>query len=186
LMAVGHGTGDDRARAAAEAAISSGLLDVTIDGARGILFNITGGSDLTLFEVNEAAAIIQQSAHPEVNMIFGAQVDETMGDEIRITVIATGFEQSKVQQRLQNSTRRSAPTPPVSRPQPVEPRREQQPVEQRREMQRPPAPTPQPPTSAPEPRREQQEYNVYEQFDDIDNIDLPSFIRNRGKDRRRD
>jgi len=189
LMAVGHGTGDDRARAAAEAAISSGLLDVTIDGARGILFNITGGNDLTLFEVNEAAAIIQQSAHPEVNMIFGAQVDESMGDEIRITVIATGFEQSKVQQRLQGNQRRSTPPPPVSRPQPVETRREQ-PVEPRREIPRQNNNTPQPQQpSTPqqpqqEPRREQQEYNVYEQFDDIDNIDLPSFIRNRGKGRR--
>jgi cell division protein FtsZ len=180
LMAVGHGTGDDRARAAAEAAISSGLLDVTIDGARGILFNITGGSDLTLFEVNEAAAIIQQSAHPEVNMIFGAQVDESMGDEVRITVIATGFEQSKVQQRMQNNQRRSTPTPPVSRPQPVE-----QPRTQPQQRQVPPPPTQQPPAPTQPPRREsQQDYNVYEQYDDVDNIDLPSFVRKRQNNRR--
>ena len=95
LMAVGSSVGDDRARSAAENAITSSLLDVTIDGARGILFNITGGSDMTLFEINEAAAIIKESAHPDVNMIFGAQVDETMGDEVRITVIATGFDQAR-------------------------------------------------------------------------------------------
>lgn len=100
LMAVGRAEGDDRARRAAESAISSALLDVTIDGARGILFNITGGPDLSLFEVNEAAAIIKESAHPEVNLIFGAQIDESMRDQVRITVIATGFEQSRVGRKL--------------------------------------------------------------------------------------
>jgi cell division protein FtsZ len=94
LMAVGSGTGDDRARLAAEQAISSRLLDVTIDGARGILFNITGGSNMSLFEVNQAAAIIRDTAHPDANLIFGAVIDETMGDELRITVIATGFERA--------------------------------------------------------------------------------------------
>ena len=93
LMAVGMATGEDRAREASEMAISSQLLDVTIDGARGILFNVTGGSDMTLFEVNEAAAIIKETAHPDVNLIFGAVVDPEMDDDMRITVIATGFEQ---------------------------------------------------------------------------------------------
>jgi cell division protein FtsZ len=92
LMAVGHGTGDDRARIAAEQALSSRLLDVTIDGAKGILFNVTGGPDLGLFEINQAASIIRETAHPDVNLIFGAVIDENMDDEIRITVIATGFE----------------------------------------------------------------------------------------------
>jgi len=92
LMAVGHGSGDDRAREAAEQALSSHLLDVTIDGARGILFNVTGGPDLSLYEINQAASIIRETAHPDVNLIFGAVIDENMGDEIRITVIATGFE----------------------------------------------------------------------------------------------
>lgn len=95
LMAVGRGSGDDRAREAAEKAISSSLLDITISGARGILFNVTGGPDLTLFEVNEAAAIIKETAHPDVNLIFGAVIDPSMGDEIRITVIATGFDQAR-------------------------------------------------------------------------------------------
>ncbi len=92
LMAVGHASGENRAVEAAQQAISSRLLDITIDGARGILFNITGGPGLSLFEVNEAASIIKQTAHPDVNLIFGAVIDENMGDEVRITVIATGFD----------------------------------------------------------------------------------------------
>ena len=99
LMAVGRGTGDDRAKIAAEQAISSQLLDITIDGARGVLFNVTGGPNMTLFEVNAAAAIIRETAHPDVNMIFGAVIDPDMGDEIRCTVIATGFERTGVPRR---------------------------------------------------------------------------------------
>lgn len=99
LMAVGRGSGEDRARQAAEAAISSQLLDITIDGARGVLFNVTGGPSLTLFEVNQAAAIIRETAHPDVNLIFGAVIDPHLGEEIRITVIATGFERSGVPRR---------------------------------------------------------------------------------------
>ncbi len=99
LMAVGRGSGEDRAKIAAEQAISSQLLDITIDGARGVLFNVTGGSNLTLFEVNQAAAIIRETAHPDVNMIFGAVIEPDMGDEVRVTVIATGFERSGVPRR---------------------------------------------------------------------------------------
>jgi len=100
LMAVGIGKGEEGARQAAEAAISSQLLDITIDGARGILFNVTGGPELTLFEVNQAAAIIKETAHPDVNLIFGAVIDPTMKDEVRITVIATGFERTGVPRRI--------------------------------------------------------------------------------------
>jgi cell division protein FtsZ len=100
LMAVGTGKGEEGARQAAEAAISSQLLDITIDGARGILFNVTGGPDLTLFEVNQAAAIIKETAHPDVNLIFGAVIDPNMKDEVRITVIATGFERTGVPRRV--------------------------------------------------------------------------------------
>ena len=99
-MAVGTGSGEDRAKNAAELAISSQLLDITIDGARGVLFNVTGGPDMTLFEVNQAAAIIRETAHPDVNMIFGAVIDPNMGDDIRITVIATGFERNGVPRRV--------------------------------------------------------------------------------------
>jgi len=94
LMAVGRGTGDDRASMAAEQALSSRLLDISIDGARGILFNITGGPDLGLIEINQAASIIRETAHPDVNLIFGAVIDETMEDKVRLTVIATGFERT--------------------------------------------------------------------------------------------
>jgi len=105
LMAVGVASGENRARVAAEQSVSSQLLEVTIDGARGILFNITGGPGMTLFEVNQAAAIIRERAHPDANMIFGAVIDEAMGDNIRITVIATGFDK--------NPTRRQLITPAV-------------------------------------------------------------------------
>ena len=94
LMAVGIASGEDRAVKAAEQAISNQLLDITIDGAHGILFNITGGPNLTLNEVNQAAAIIKETADPEVNLIFGAVIDENMGDNLRITVIATGFDRA--------------------------------------------------------------------------------------------
>ncbi len=112
LMAVGHGEGDERARKAAEQAISSQLLDITIDGARGVLFNVTGGPNLTLFEVNQAAAIIRETAHPDVNLIFGAVIDPNMGDAVRITVIATGFERGGLPRRVLErpaATRRSEP-----------------------------------------------------------------------------
>ena len=92
LMAVGSASGEDRARLAAEEAINSQLLDVSIDGARGILFHITGGNDLSLYEVNEAAAIVKETAHPDVNLMFGAVIDPNLEGEIRMTVIATGFE----------------------------------------------------------------------------------------------
>ncbi len=111
LMAVGRGSGDDRAKTAAEQAISSQLLDITIDGARGVLFNVTGGPNMTLFEVNQAAAIIRETAHPDVNMIFGAVIDPNLGDEIRCTVIATGFERSGVTRRVLERLPRTAEKP---------------------------------------------------------------------------
>jgi cell division protein FtsZ len=100
LMAVGKASGEDRARIAAEQAISSQLLDITIDGAKGVLFNVTGGPSLTLFEVNQAAALIRETSHPDVNMIFGAVIDPDLTDEIRVTVIATGFERSGMPRRI--------------------------------------------------------------------------------------
>jgi cell division protein FtsZ len=92
LMSIGQASGDSRAQQAAEQAIHSALLDVSIEGARGILFNVTGGPDLALHEVNQAAEIIQRTADPDANIIFGAVVDPNMKDGIRITVIATGFD----------------------------------------------------------------------------------------------
>jgi cell division protein FtsZ len=92
LMGIGQARGENRAAEAARAAISSPLLEGSIDGARGVLLNIAGGSDLGLFEVNDAANIISKAAHPDANIIFGAVVDDTLGDEVRVTVIAAGFD----------------------------------------------------------------------------------------------
>jgi len=92
LMGVGYASGDSRAASAARAAISSPLLEASIDGARGILLTVSGPSDLGLFEVNEAAEIISEHAHPDANIIFGAVIDDSLGDEVRITVIAAGFD----------------------------------------------------------------------------------------------
>ncbi|WNE96032.1 cell division protein FtsZ [Streptomyces luomodiensis] len=92
LMGIGSARGDDRAVAAAEMAISSPLLEASIDGARGVLLSISGGSDLGLFEINEAAQLVSEAAHPEANIIFGAVIDDALGDEVRVTVIAAGFD----------------------------------------------------------------------------------------------
>jgi cell division protein FtsZ len=91
-MGIGSARGDDRAVAAAEMAISSPLLEASIDGARGVLLSISGGSDLGLFEINEAAQLVSEAAHPEANIIFGAVIDDALGDEVRVTVIAAGFD----------------------------------------------------------------------------------------------
>jgi cell division protein FtsZ len=92
LMGIGYGSANGRAATAARQAISSPLLEASIEGARGIVFNISGGPDLGIFEVNEAAEIVHGVAHPDANIIFGAVIDEGMGDEVRVTVIAAGFD----------------------------------------------------------------------------------------------
>jgi cell division protein FtsZ len=194
LMAVGTASGEDRARKAAEAAISSNLLDVTIDGARGILFNVTGGPDMSLFEVNEAAAIIKETSHADVNLIFGAVIDENMRDQIRITVIATGFErQSGVGARVlqkpamverrppQTPARQQQPATPEQRQpqtplrQPVQPQ-QQQPVEQRQPPQQQ-TPPPAPPPAAPRTNDAPPTFsgNAYSS----DDLDIPTFLRKR-------
>ena len=96
LIGIGVGAGEGRATAAAQAAISSPLLETSMDGARGLLLNITGGLDLGIHEVNEAAAVVQKAADPEANIIFGAVIDERLDGEVRITVIATGFEAKRL------------------------------------------------------------------------------------------
>jgi cell division protein FtsZ len=155
LMAVGSASGEERAREAAEKAISSQLLDITIDGARGILFNVTGGPDLTLFEVNQAAAIIKETAHPEVNLIFGAVIDPNMTDSVRITVIATGFERAGVPRHMLEKPKsrpenRSAATPQENKePQQVEAPRQQADFQPR-------------------------SFNT-------EDLDIPTFLRNRGR-----
>jgi cell division protein FtsZ len=154
LMAVGQASGEDRARTAAEMAISSQLLDITIDGARGILFNVTGGQNLTLFEVNQAAAIIKETAHPDVNLIFGAVVDPNMGENIRITVIATGFDHAGINPRqIERPVRISDDRAPLNR-------------SRTPEMVDRQAPTPAPAEFQP-------------RMMNTDDLDIPAFLRNR-------
>jgi cell division protein FtsZ len=110
LMAIGRGTGETRAQDAARMAISSPLLDISMEGARGVLLNITGGTDLALSEINEAADVVAHAADPEANIIFGAVIDPSLENEVKITVIATGFDTTQPQQR---------PTPTYRRPRPA-------------------------------------------------------------------
>lgn len=126
-MGVGRAGGENRAVEAAKQAIHSPLLETTINGAKGVLLNITGGPSLGLYEINEAAAIVQEAADLEANIIFGAVIDESLKDEIRITVIATGFEEpdysmstpAPVQQAPAQTQTQAAPAPVVEEPAPV-------------------------------------------------------------------
>jgi len=177
LMGIGQARGEDRAVAAAKEAISSPLLEASVDGARGVLLNISGGSDLGLFEVNEAAEVIASAAHPDANIIFGAVIDDALGDEVRVTVIAAGFDRTTEQanadpgrpqtaggpaddesvwptpgQRRPNDTRVSRPTPPPTGP-----------AEQRESERREPE------------RREPERRSRYD--GDDDELDIPSFLK---------
>jgi cell division protein FtsZ len=96
LMGIGSARGENRARNAAEEAIASPLLEASMEGAHGVLLSIYGGSDLGLFEINEAASLVAEAAHPDANIIFGAVIDDTLGDEVRITVIAAGFDSGQL------------------------------------------------------------------------------------------
>src|SRR5438045_2215466 len=116
LMGIGHGSGESRAADAARQAIMSPLLEQSIDGARGVLFTITGGPDLTLFEVNEAAEIIHAAADPEANIIFGAVIDERRGGEVKISVIGTGVDPARPLKRIdQPLYRRNVESCPAER-----------------------------------------------------------------------
>ncbi|RUL55899.1 MULTISPECIES: cell division protein FtsZ [Lysinibacillus] len=158
LMGIGIATGENRATEAAKKAISSPLLETSIDGAKGVIMNITGGSNLSLFEVQEAADIVASASDEEVNMIFGSVINENLNDEIIVTVIATGFSDDIVEQQRQNTrpmgTIRGGSQ--TSQPQQQAPSRErvqEQPVQQ------------------PEPTRQVQ------QQDDF--LEIPTFLRNR-------
>ncbi|MEU2260148.1 cell division protein FtsZ [Streptomyces sp. NPDC019645] len=165
LMGIGSARGDDRAVAAAEMAISSPLLEASIDGARGVLLSISGGSDLGLFEINEAAQLVSEAAHPEANIIFGAVIDDALGDEVRVTVIAAGFDGGQPPARRDNvigssSAKREEPAP-ATRPEPtrslgglgtVPPREESapaEPVPAANETSHPQTPSPQVPPARP-------------------------------------
>jgi cell division protein FtsZ len=111
LMGIGSARGEDRAVAAAEMAVSSPLLEASIDGAHGVLLSIAGGSDLGLFEINEAAALVADAVHPEANIIFGATIDDALGDEVRVTVIAAGFDGGTPKRKEEGNVLRRDPKP---------------------------------------------------------------------------
>ncbi|RNM15964.1 cell division protein FtsZ [Nocardioides pocheonensis] len=114
LMGIGSARGENRAVEAAELAVSSPLLEESIDGAQGVLLSIAGGSDLGLFEINEAAAMVSDAVHDDANIIFGATIDDALGDEVRVTVIAAGFEGGRPKRREEApSLRRPAPPKPA-------------------------------------------------------------------------
>jgi cell division protein FtsZ len=123
LMGIGSARGDDRAVQAAELAISSPLLEASIDGAHGVLLSIQGGSDLGLFEINEAARLVQEAAHPEANIIFGAMVDENLEDEVWVTVVATGYDEARPARTERSSLREPIGEPRVTRTREREPSR---------------------------------------------------------------
>nr|WP_206070280.1 cell division protein FtsZ [Knoellia sp. DB2414S] len=163
LMGIGSSRGDDRAVQAAELAISSPLLEASIDGAHGVLLSIQGGSDLGLFEINEAARLVQEAAHPEANIIFGAVIDDALGDEVRVTVIAAGFDGGAPVKRdndraigqVQGATRPAGQQPPQQQAGQQQPGRPGQQVpgqpQQPAPAQQPAATGQQPPTPAQQP-----------------------------------
>ncbi|WP_100399416.1 cell division protein FtsZ [Bacillus sp. FJAT-44742] len=168
LMGIGIATGENRAAEAAKKAISSPLLETSVDGAQGVLMNITGGTNLSLFEVHEAAEIVSDASDPEVNMIFGSVINENLKDEIVVTVIATGFEEADESQPskspsrgtgLNNRPQQSASYSPPNNSRPA-------PQQQR------------PQEETPEPQQRQQP-----QQEESDTLDIPTFLRNRRKRR---
>ena len=156
LMGIGSARGEDRAVEAAEKAISSPLLEAGIDGAHGVLLSVSGGSDLGLFEIQEAAQRVSDAAHPDANIIFGAVIDDTLGDEVRVTVIAAGFDGGELPARR---------TPPTSSRRAEEPSTPPP-------VRTVPQPVPEPPPVAPsqQPRR-----IVFEDSDE--ELDIPDFLK---------
>ncbi len=170
LMGIGVGTGENRAAEAAKKAISSPLLETSIDGAKGVLMNITGGANLSLYEVNEAADIVSSASDPEVNMIFGSVINEELKDEILVTVIATGFDETEKmvnnQQRAERPRMQQAPTSNQSHSSQSQSQPQSQSQGQTRE-------------------ENQESRNTSYTNADSDTLDIPTFLRNRSRNRRR-
>ncbi|UOQ47954.1 cell division protein FtsZ [Gracilibacillus caseinilyticus] len=161
LMGIGIATGESRAAEAAKKAISSPLLETSIDGAHGVLMNITGGANLSLYEVQEAADIVTSAADQEVNVIFGSVINEDLKDEIVVTVIATGFDETQIK-NAQNKPRSVLQSGPQKREK-QQPKQQPQPEKAQQE----PTPT----SSASRPKQEE------------DTLDIPTFLRNRNRRR---
>ncbi|KRB44048.1 MULTISPECIES: cell division protein FtsZ [unclassified Terrabacter] len=204
LMGIGSARGEDRAVQAAELAISSPLLEASIDGAHGVLLSVQGGSDLGLFEINEAARLVQEAAHPEANIIFGAVIDDALGDEVRVTVIAAGFDSGGPSQRHDdralgqvmgrsqaaqqrpatpapqhsNGVPQAAPQQSIPQQAPAAPVHQSQPAQQL-PTQQPAAPAPQQPqhhVPAPAAQPVQQPPRQVT-FDEGDDLDVPDFLK---------
>ncbi|WP_250505581.1 cell division protein FtsZ [Bowdeniella massiliensis] len=193
LMGIGSASGEDRAVQAAELAISSPLLEASIDGAHGVLLSIQGGSDLGLFEIHEAARLVQENAHPEANIIFGAVIDDALGDEVRVTVIAAGFDQQPEGRKPaggQQAPQRPAPEPKREEPAP-EPTEDRTPgqVADRQGQHSVPRTAPAVPgftesDKSPEPEEATPELDVPPVFPDggrnqskDDDLDIPDFLK---------
>ena len=173
LMGIGVSSGENRASEAAKKAVSSPLLEVSVDGAKGVLMNITGGSNLSLYEVQEAADIVASASDEEVNMIFGSVINDNLKDEIIVTVIATGFNEEQLQPRTpRGSGLNSSRVQSIQHQTPAPSIRDARREEQRRDEQR---------------REEQQPYYNQEpqrqEKHNEDALDIPTFLRNRQKRR---
>ncbi|AUS09338.1 cell division protein FtsZ [Laceyella sacchari] len=159
LMGIGSATGESRAAEAAKKAICSPLLETSIDGARGVLMNITGGTNLSLYEVYEAADIVTQASHPEVNMIFGAVINEDLKDEILVTVIATGFDHEQQEKHIS-----------------IHPPKSSKPMFVNQQSQKEES------TFSPFSRVEKEKQNSNNDFiDPYGHLEVPTFLRNRKK-----
>jgi cell division protein FtsZ len=197
LMSVGYGKGEHRARMAAEQAIANPLLDVTIQGAQGILLNIMGSPDMTLYEVTEAANMIRDIAHPDANVIFGAVINPDLKDELRISVVATGF------QRLSDPTPAVTSQPAISEPEPAPSRPERQvsyepapypiyrerpaathPMDAIKDLESRAVPLPKEQDGFPReniPRETRPRDNFAPRMVNTDDLDVPTFLRNRSR-----
>jgi cell division protein FtsZ len=173
LMGIGSARGEDRSVTAAEMAVSSPLLEASIDGAHGVLLSIAGGSDLGLFEINEAAALVAQSAHPEANIIFGATIDDALGDEVRVTVIAAGFDGGMPKRRDSESGFRRTPAQQQTQ---EETKAAAQALAAKKAGATAPAPQPEPVGAAARPQPAGASARPPMQFDD-DDLDVPDFLK---------
>ncbi|MFG6401070.1 MULTISPECIES: cell division protein FtsZ [unclassified Microbacterium] len=164
LMGIGSARGADRAIKAAELAVESPLLEASIEGAHGVLLSIQGGSNLGIFEINDAAQLVKEAAHPEANIIFGTVIDDTLGDEVRVTVIAAGFDGGEPSLRLDAvGAQQRTPVPPALPPVPVdETPRERDVVAERRESVPVAAALPEP---------------AYDSAFGDDDLDIPDFLK---------
>ncbi len=165
LMGIGKGSGESRAAEAAKAAINSPLLELSIDGAKGILFTVSGGSDLSMYEVNEAASVITQSADPNAKIIFGAVIDEDLDDEVKVTVIATGFTGNPLKRKEIDVKEVKASLKPEVKQIKEENNKEEEPMSPSRKYARPTAPT----IKTPEEKK----------TDEEEELEIPAFIRKK-------